>query len=230
MFFSKHYISIIIFIYVSTNFVFANDQTYVLGIGVGGASLSSNGELSFTSEEVKMGSHIYLDWYAFDSVGFGIESASLLNNAPSSCPESGEGYGSSSCELLSFDHQFAKLIWIFSGEKDYSRSGLKIGAGTSSLSYSSSASTFECVGGYYNDHCLEWGTTKLPTSKCTSDSGSASLVGIFYDWGADGFGARLGYDTISNQVGEITCSWRDTKIEGVSSTGGLGYLDLRWAF
>ena len=39
---SKQYISLIMFVYVSTNFVYANDQTYVLGIGTGGASLTGD--------------------------------------------------------------------------------------------------------------------------------------------------------------------------------------------
>ena len=35
------------FVYVSTNLVFANDQTYVIGIGVGGASYKEKPEFFF---------------------------------------------------------------------------------------------------------------------------------------------------------------------------------------
>ena len=223
----KQYISIIMFVYVSTNLVFANDQTYVLGIGTGGASLASNQELSFTSEEVKIGMHFYFEWYLLDSVGLGIESSSLSNGPP--CTESTKEI--SACEQLSYDNQFAKLNWIISGEKDYSRWGLTFGAGISSLSYSYSGSTFTCKNfSEYTNQCTDWGTTKVQEQTCTSDTGPYSSAGLFFDWGADGFGARLGYDAVSSQVGKIKCNWIDTKIEGVSSTGGLGYLDFRWAF
>ena len=222
MFFSKHYISIIIFIYVSTNFVFANDQTYVIGLGGGGASLSSNPKISFTSEEISQGTHGYFEWYLFDSLGLGIKGSTLQN---ATCPEV-EGL---SCTTLAYSNQFATLNWIFSGEKDYSRWGLTVGTGISSLSYSTSGSTYTCKEwSEYTNSCTSWGYEDVNKTSCSSATGPYSSAGLFFDWGADGFGARLGYDSVSNQVGQIKC--KGTTIKGVTSTGGLGYLDFRWAF
>ena len=199
--FSKQYILLIMFVYVSTNFVFANDQTYVIGIGLGGASYKEKPEFFYDSEKITKGANPFFEWYLFDSFGLGLKSITL-QSADQYDYEDGKTITYQPLNIVS---NLITINWIISGEKDYSRFGLTFGTGNSEISLSSGGSG----SGY-------------------STSGSASSLGIFFDWGADGFGARVGYDSVSNSFGEFKTRSRNEK--NITGTGGLGYLGFRWAF
>ena len=201
----KKYILIIVLFHISINLVFANDQTYVIGIGAGGASYKEKPEFFYDSEIITKGGNINFEWYLFNSIGLGLKTVSL--QSPDSVYSKSDGTTGGEQGIyqpLTIDSNLITINWIISGEKDYSRFGLTFGAGNSKLT----KITRDGVG--------------------YSSSGSATSLGIFFDWGADGFGARLGYDSVSNSFGEFKSGSRNVK--NITGTGGLGYFGLRWAF
>ncbi len=201
----KKYILIIVLFHISINLVFANDQTYVIGIGVGGASYKEKPEFFYDSEKITKGRNINFEWYLFNSIGLGLKTVSL--QSPDSVYSKSDGTTGGEQGIyqpLTINSNLITINWIISGEKDYSRFGLTFGAGNSKLT----KITRDGVG--------------------YSSSGSATSLGIFFDWGADGFGARLGYDSVSNSFGEFKSGSRNVK--NITGTGGLGYFGLRWAF
>ena len=201
----KKSILIIVLFHISINLVFANDQTYVIGIGAGGASYKEKPEFFYDSEKITKGGNINFEWYLFNSIGLGLKTVSL--QSPDSVYYNSDGTTDGeqgTYQPLTIDSNLITINWIISGEKDYSRFGLTFGAGNSKLT----KITRDGVG--------------------YSSSGSATSLGIFFDWGADGFGARLGYDSVSNSFGEFKSGSRNVK--NITGTGGLGYFGLRWAF
>ncbi len=201
----KKSILIIVLFHISINLVFANDQTYVIGIGAGGASYKEKPEFFYDSEKITKGRNINFEWYLFNSIGLGLKTVSL--QSPDSVYSKSDGTTGGEQGIyqpLTINSNLITINWIISGEKDYSRFGLTFGAGNSKLT----KITRDGVG--------------------YSSSGSATSLGIFFDWGADGFGARLGYDSVSNSFGEFKSGSRNVK--NITGTGGLGYFGLRWAF
>ena len=201
----KKYILIIVLFHISINLVFANDQTYVIGIGAGGASYKEKPEFFYDSEIITKGGNINFEWYLFNSIGLGLKTVSL--QSPDSVYYNSDGTTDGeqgTYQPLTIDSNLITINWIVSGEKDYSRFGLTFGAGNSRL------------------------TKMAHDGVGYSSSGSATSLGIFFDWGADGFGARLGYDSVSNSFGEFKSGSRNVK--NITGTGGLGYFGLRWAF
>ena len=202
----KKSILIIVLFHISINLVFANDQTYVIGIGAGGASYKEKPEFFYDSEKITKGGNINFEWYLFNSIGLGLKTVSL--QSPDSVYSKSDGTTGGEQGIyqpLTIDSNLITINWIISGEKDYSRFGLTFGTGNSEISLSSGGSG----SGY-------------------SSGGSASSLGIFFDWGADGFGARVGYDSVSNSFDEFKTSSRNVK--NITGMGGLGYLGFRWAF
>jgi len=201
----KKYILIIVLFHISINLVFANDQTYVIGIGAGGASYKEKPEFFYDSEIITKGGNINFEWYLFNSIGLGLKTVSLQSSDSVYYNSDGTTDGEQGTyQPLTIDSNLITINWIVSGEKDYSRFGLTFGAGYSKLT----KITRDGVG--------------------YSSSGPATSLGIFFDWGADGFGARLGYDSVSNSFGEFKSGSRNVK--NITGTGGLGYFGLRWAF
>ena len=201
----KKYILIIVLFHISINLVFANDQTYVIGIGVGGASYKEKPEFFYDSEKITKGGNINFEWYLFNSIGLGLKTVSLQSPDEIYFKSDGTTDGEQvTYQPLTINSNLITINWIISGEKDYSRFGLTFGAGNSEL------------------------TKMAHDGVGYSSSGSATSLGIFFDWGADGFGARLGYDSVSNSFGEFKSGSRNVK--NITGTGGLGYFGLRWAF
>ena len=201
----KKYILIIVLFHISINLVFANDQTYVIGIGAGGASYKEKPEFFYDSEIITKGGNINFEWYLFNSIGLGLKTVSLQSPDEIYFKSDGTTDGEQvTYQPLTINSNLITINWIISGEKDYSRFGLTFGAGISEL------------------------TKMAHDGVGYSSSGSATSLGIFFDWGADGFGARLGYDSVSNSFGEFKSGSRNVK--NITGTGGLGYFGLRWAF
>ena len=157
-------------------------------------------EFFYDSEKITKGANFNFEWYLFNTIGLGLKLRSL-QSADAAKFEDGKTV---TYQPLKIDDKLVTINWIISGEKDYSRFGLTLGAGNSELTKS------------YSDG-----------SGCSS-GGSAASAGIFFDWGADGFGARLGYDSVNHSFGEFKCGSRNVK--NITGMGGLGYLGFRWAF
>jgi hypothetical protein len=62
--------------------------------------------------------------------------------------------------------------------------------------------------------------------------GSASVLGAFYDWGGDGFGARLSYTVIETQLPDLRNKAfpRSSPQYQVDASGKTWSFNLRWAF
>ena len=196
--------------------VSANDQKVVIGMDVGGGSFSTVDEvrkkeaICTICPEVKSVStnNGYLEWYLFDSLGIGYRASQAT-----------EGYQLYTGSLdLTFkwtsSNSFLTGNWIFWGENEYTRAGAIIGAGSSK---------------YKLDITLETSSASLELPQETS--GSASMFGIFLDWGGESFGARLGYDVIATTLDPLVSTiGSTTTIYNVDGSYSAGYLGLRWAW
>ena len=197
----------IVFLHISTLLIYGNDQTYVIGVGFGGADYQATAESESGEKEdlfsykPTVGSNIHFEWYLFDSIGVGLRTLGIQTPEVASY---GMGEKQSSYVPLLVNAQLVTFNWIFYGENDYSRLGLTLGYGSSSINQN-----------FYDGTGCE-------------NKGSASLGGLFFDWGADGFGARLGVDGVTNNLDEYKCGSNNKK--NISGAGSSSYLGLRWAF
>jgi len=197
----------IVFLHISTPLIYGNDQTYVIGFGFGGADYQATAESESGEKEdlfnfkPTVGINVHFEWYLFDSIGLGLRSVDIQSPEVASY---GSGEKKSSYVPLSVNASLVTFNWIFYGENDYSRFGLTLGVGSSSIKRS-----------FYDGTGCE-------------NNGSASLGGLFFDWGADGFGARLGVDGVTNNLDEYKCGSNNKK--NISGAGSSSYLGFRWAF
>ena len=193
-----------IVLHISTLLIYGNDQTYVIGVDfkrIITTTESESGEkVDLFNLKPSFGSNVHFEWYLFDSIGVGLRSVDLQTPEYSTY---GSGEKKSSYVPLSVNASLVTFNWIFYGENDYSRFGLTLGVGSSSIKKIS----FDGTG--------------------CENKGSASLGGLFFDWGADGFGARLGVDGVTNNLDEYKCYNNNKNISGAGSSS---YFGLRWAF
>lgn len=175
-----------------------NDQTVVIGLGGGGYTAEAD---EVRSDRYLAMSHVYVEWYAFDTLGVGFRRTVLY-----------DGTGLivlSGLEALSVQTNVLTAHWIVYGERDYARVGLVGGVGIATYEYDD-----VIFGGAVRGH--------------VKTSGPAALAGVYLDWGADGFGGRLGYDTISTHLDDVAVSAGDTR--SANATGSGPYVDVRRAF
>lgn len=101
---------------------------------------------------------------------------------------------------------FATVNFIPFGGQGYTRMGLYAGYGTSryTMDSDSSAATYS----FYS-------------------AGPAYTLGIYFDWGGDGFGMRMGHQYIMTSLPDIETSARNYQ---VSASGNTFHYDFRWAF
>ena len=190
----------------------ANDQDVVIGLDVGGGSFSTIDE---TRKEGVVCSicpdltsvttlNLYAEWYLFDSIGIGYRGSSASGGW--------ELFASNVKVTHKWTSTNSLLTgnWIFWGETEYTRAGAIIGAGSSEYEYKA---TIE----------VDSVTVEAPYTT----SGSASMFGIFLDWGGESFGARLGYDSIATNLDPLVIRSKSYNVDG-SYSGG--YLGLRWAW
>ena len=177
-----------------------NDQTVVIGIGGGGYTVEED---EIHGDRTMMLSHLYLEWYALGSLGFGLRRTVMLETgAPLLLVFGG-------IEVFSAQSNMVTVNWIVLGSQSYARLGLVAGAGNAKYEY---------------DGVLLFGVVE----RHVKTSGSATLGGIFLDWGGDGFGARLGYDAVSTKLDDVDVP--GVGMVKADASGSAAYLDLRWAF
>lgn len=176
-----------------------NDQTVVIGMGGGGYTSDSDG---VRGDRDLVMSHLYVEWYAFDTLGIGFRRTVML--------EVGIGLlAFGGFETFSVQTNMITANWVAFGEKSYTRVGLVGGVGTAEYEYDGALPLFG-----FDRH--------------VKSSGLAALAGVYLDWGADGFGARLGYDYIATELDDVDIAGVGTRTP--DATGAGPYLDLRWAF
>ena len=190
----------------------ANDQDVVIGLDVGGGSFSTIDETrkdgvacSICSDLTSVTTlNLYAEWYLFDSIGIGYRGSSASGGW--------ELFASNVKVTHKWTSTNSLLTgnWIFWGETEYTRAGAIIGAGSSKYEYKATG---------------ESGSVKVELPYETS--GSASMFGIFLDWGGESFGARLGYDSIATTLDPLVIGSKSYNVDG-SYSGG--YLGLRWAW
>ncbi len=186
-----------------------NDQVFVIGAGIGGHEFATphNAGQQTTGLVVRSAfmQQIYAEWYAFDRVGFGLRFITFGTSVSSTTTVTvnGSTATASSEADLDVDNLLFTVNWIPLGGRRYARLGLLAGLGSSDYEFTETDS--------------QTGTTQ------SSTSGTAALVGIYVDWGADGFGARFGLQFLETDLDPINGS-------PVDVSGREIYLDLRWAF
>ena len=69
--------------------------------------------------------------------------------------------------------------------------------------------------------------TKESTDETYSQSGTVGLLGLYMDWGEDGFGARVGANYLSTQYNDLDINGSKYEID---ASGVDLYINLRVAF
>lgn len=178
----------------------ANDQTVVIGFGFGIHNYSEtdairNYGLIFEDDVVM--TQLYVEWYVFEKIGFGFRLISL------GVRETGPTFGGTSETELSVDNNIFTVNWVPLGADSYARLGLLAGAGNSTYEVTQSGTSM--------------------TDSSVSSSGTATLLGIYVDWGGEDFGARFGVNFLGTDLDDINGLTAD-------ASGTSIYFDLRWAF
>ncbi len=95
------------------------------------------------------------------------------------------------------------------------RLGLTAGAGSTKYAYS-----FECTKAEGSFSCLD--------KYQESSDGTVTTAGLFADWGADGFGGRMGFSSIQTKYDDMPDI--DGKIQTPSGSGMQTFINLRYAY
>ena len=193
----------------------ANDQEFVIGLGLGVHSFSQSDDVRKGSnyfggtDEIKSAGlvQLYGEWYVFDDVGLGLRFISLSG---------GRTYSSASQQLDQTVTVGSTLItanWILLGSQNYTRLGLIGGLGSA---------TYEV-----NEKFTDSSGTFAEYDETASTDGTAALLGIYVDWGGEDFGARFGLNSLSTNLDKLKVQGQELDVDG---SGVSLYLDLRWAF
>ena len=176
-----------------------NDQTAVIGVGVGFHRFSSSDDFRapqfpFLLEIDAAGmSQLYAEWYALGTIGVG---ARIINLGVTEEVRIG---GSTLQKEVTVQTNLLTLHWVPLGGRSYTRVGILVGAGSSNYKATEDASGFS-----------------------GSASGSATLAGVYVDWGGEDFGARFGAHFLDTDLDNLNGL-------RVDASGTAFYLDLRWA-
>ena len=192
--------------------IFANDQSVVIGLEMGGGSFSTVDETrkagwacGICPDTTNVGTlNMFAEWYLFDSLGIGYRGTSATGGWETIGGSTKYTYKWTSTNTLITGN------WIFWGETDYTRAGAIIGVGSSKYEFNYKAESPSS-------------TTELPFET----SGGVSMFGLFLDWGGESFGARLGYDSVSTTLDPLVINNASLQADG-SYSGA--YLGLRWAW
>ena len=178
-----------------------NDQTVVIGVGFGIHNFSETDKVRRTSFFITSAlagmSQLYVEWYVFEKIGFGIRSMNL------GVTETIAVFGARAETELIVANNFFTVNWVPREADSYARWGLLAGVGISKYEVTQSGS--------------------LVSNSSISSSGTATLLGIYLDWGGEDFGARFGANFLTTDLDAINGLSAD-------ASGNSIYFDLRWAF
>lgn len=192
----------------------ANDQEKVFGIGLGYHRFTESddtrkGTEEFEDADEKNGTlslKYFFEWYALGNIGIGLQNELQSTSRTYSFED-----GSELKHTWTITHLFVTLNVIPIGGTSSTRLGLFAGQGISWYGLTEELSGTED----YSDY-----------SKSADVSGSATILGIYFDWGGEAFGMRIGYR-------DLTTSYPDMKINDnkyeVSASGNAFYFTFRWA-
>ncbi len=197
----------------SSKILAKNHQTSVLGFGVGYHGFAEKddprkGTNTYNKvDEVGLAGvyRLYGEWYPLETLGLGF----LANYQVVDRTYSDTGGGRLE-EDWSIGHYFATINIVLLGGTSYARLGLYAGGGPATYRIRQKLS------GTASDY-----------NETASQSGTATTLGIYLDWGEEDFGVRTGYQSINSSFPELEIN--NIKNE-ISSTGATVHFDLRWAF
>jgi hypothetical protein len=195
----------------------ANDQEIVIGAGLGLYSFSKSddfragsGAFQDDADEISSGGmfQLYGEWYLFDDVGLGLRHISVAG---------GRTYSYLDAEQTDTASVTANLItvnWVPLGSEDYVRMGVLAGIGGARYEAKTEVD-------FASD------TLGEDISESDSTSGTATLLGVYVDWGGESFGARFGLNALQTDLDTVELSGQELNVDG---TGTALYFDLRWAW
>jgi len=166
-----------------------NNQTVVIGGGVGSynfnnADLGSINNLVYGTE--------FIEWYAFEEIGFGIRSHKFYQTDTSGEDE----------KILMATVNLA-AIWVIFGASDSLRMAVSAGYGPGGANYTNDVAQID-----------------------VSVTGNTNSYGLFFDWGGERWGVRLGYHQVFANF-----DFEDGPISGtIEGSGNSASVAVRLAF
>lgn len=198
---------------MSSNTFAAEPHSVVIGLGLGVHSFSTIDETreggdGYSQDEVSAAVmfEYYIEWYFINELAIGYRNLTLINNR--------ELYISSEIQIKqewTISTSLITLNWVLYGVNDYTRIGF--------------------IGGYGSSEYKITQTVEAEASSSSKDefstNGTATLMGIYVDWGDEGFGARFGYNALNTSYDKLKDNSREYEVD---ASGGATYFDFRWAF
>ena len=188
-----------------------NDQTVVVGMGVGihtyaGSDDIRRGLPQFGGSDAITNAgmaEVFVDWFALGTLGVGLRDRYMSTSRMYS------GSGTTIHQTVDVDMGFVTVTWVPLGATSYARLGIMGGVGNAQYTASQTA-------------------TGQPDTRA-STHGSADLLGIYLDWGGEGFGARVGFDSVRTSLADLVFPGSAVRNK-VDASGNTAYFDLRWAW
>lgn len=188
---------------------FGENNPFIIGFGIGGHDFSSEeDEYRKRDPEIENGLNLnfFLEYYLTENIGIGFKTFVL------SAIREGTNYE----QDLSISNSFFTVsLWfpLSTKNKGYSHFGLIAGSGNSQ----------------YKVEIKNKNTDKLVEE--WKAEGSASLMGVFFDWGGEIFGARIGYNVIQTDLGKMSRQDENSSAKFKVDGSGSGMVfDFRWAW
>ena len=177
---------------------------FVVGLGIGPYKFTQTDDfrakmLNLSSKDDAGAAQAYVEWYPWPSVGWGLRYLLIGSEdyAHLYVPPNVEEVH----RWVDVHSLLATVQWLPFDPNAYARPGLIAGVGQSRY-----------------EARFQFGSSDTTRSS----TGIAVLAGAFVDWGAEGFGARFGANSLNTDLDRIETA-------DVDATGFSVYLDLRWS-
>lgn len=189
----------------------ANNQEWVLGLGLGVYSFSEIDEVR--QDDPVLGSELdtgalfqgYVEWYALEEIGFGYRVMGIGTGRSAVDPATGDKLE----QTVGIGLSLFTINWVPIGAESDTRLGVMLGIGGAV---------------YENEVSITDAVTGAKLSASDTSEGSAVLVGVYLDFGGGGFGGRVGMHSIDTDLDDLSDGSR------VDGSGVAFYGDIRWAF
>jgi len=188
---------------------FGENNPFILGFGLGGHNFSSEKD-EYRQMDAKIDAgltiNLFMEYYLTQNIGIGFKTFVV------SATRENTNFQEEMSITTSF---FTVSLWfpLSTKNKGYSHFGLVGGVGSGLYSVDVKNKTTGNV-------LSEW-----------EAEGTASLMGVFLDWGGEIFGARIGYNQILTEFGNM--SRQDTYSSTAYNVDGSGsgvVFEFRWAW
>ncbi|MDH5753029.1 MAG: hypothetical protein OEZ59_11530, partial [Deltaproteobacteria bacterium] len=183
----------------------ANDHVVVAGLGAGIHTFDKADDVRSDPfmKDIDDGITTFIgaEWYFLGDLGLGLRDTTILSG------RLGEEGGLRKTDTVEFNTFMLTINYMPLVIMDgYTRMGVLAGHGKA---------TYKRTINYIIEESFE-------------AAGSATMKGIYLDWGGDEFGARLGYNTLNTKLGRINMGG-GSRLD-VDISGSHWYFTLRMAF